>query len=46
MNLVVATELCSAVELVDWMDAVKAQWMVVHLDVMLFGMKVDTREIW
>jgi len=44
--LVVATELCSAVELVDWMDAAKAQWMVVHSDVMLVGMKVDTREIW
>jgi len=46
MNLVVATELCSAVELVHWMDAVKAQWMVAHSGVMLVGMKVDTREIW
>ena len=46
MNLVAATEFCSAVELVDWMDAVKAQSMVVHSDVMMVGMMVDTREIW
>jgi hypothetical protein len=46
MNLVVATELCSAVELADWMVAVKALWMVVHSDVMMVGMTVDMREIW